>query len=50
NDPKELLICVPMRSEWLFYWIKGEKYCARRWARKCIKTSCNQIKFEEAIL
>lgn len=34
NDPKELLICVPMRSEWLFYWIKGEKYCARRWARK----------------
>ncbi|HGB7655489.1 TPA: hypothetical protein ACIV8U_004489, partial [Salmonella enterica subsp. enterica serovar Saintpaul] len=19
NDPKELLICVPMRSEWLFY-------------------------------
>ncbi|MDI5817422.1 hypothetical protein MJI46_31610, partial [Salmonella enterica subsp. enterica serovar Cerro] len=36
NDPKELLICVPMRSEWLFYWIKGEKYCARRWARKSI--------------
>ncbi|EDW1641102.1 hypothetical protein EK69_001210 [Salmonella enterica subsp. enterica] len=50
NDPKELLICVPMRSEWLFYWIKGEKYCARRWAQKSIKTSCNQIKFEEAIL
>ncbi|EBJ9051415.1 hypothetical protein NL596_004484, partial [Salmonella enterica] len=40
NDPKELLICVPMRSEWLFYWIKGEKYCARRWARKSIKTLC----------
>ncbi|ECE6504661.1 hypothetical protein DRK09_20430, partial [Salmonella enterica subsp. salamae] len=30
NDPKELLICVPTRSEWLFYWIKGEKHCARR--------------------
>ncbi|EIM9977054.1 hypothetical protein LN974_001534, partial [Salmonella enterica] len=29
NDPKELLICVPTRSEWLFYWIKGEKHCAR---------------------
>ncbi|HGB8245772.1 TPA: hypothetical protein ACIWDO_004318, partial [Salmonella enterica subsp. enterica serovar Saintpaul] len=24
--------------------------CARRWARKNIKTLCNQIKFEEAIL
>lgn len=27
NDLKELLICVLMCSEWLFYWIKGEKYC-----------------------
>ncbi|ECE5346150.1 hypothetical protein DEV37_04155, partial [Salmonella enterica] len=34
NDPKELLICVPTRSEWLFYWIKGEKHCARRRAQK----------------
>ncbi|HCL5342461.1 TPA: hypothetical protein N2G31_000310 [Salmonella enterica] len=37
NDPKELLICVPARSEWLFYWIKGEKHCARRRAQKSIK-------------
>ncbi|WP_348251085.1 hypothetical protein, partial [Salmonella enterica] len=50
NDPKELLISAPIRSEWLFYWIKGEKYSARRWARKNIKTLCNQIKFQEAIL
>lgn len=37
NDPKDLLICVPTRSEWLFYWIKGEKHCARRRVRKSIK-------------
>ncbi|ASG53684.1 hypothetical protein [Salmonella bongori] len=37
NHPKELLIYVPPRSEWLFYWIKGEKHCARRRARKNIK-------------
>lgn len=44
NDPKELLICVPTRSEWLFYWIKGDKYCARRRAYKNIKHYVSKIK------
>ncbi|SUG18789.1 doubtful CDS found within S. typhi pathogenicity island [Salmonella enterica subsp. arizonae] len=44
NDPKELLICVPTRSEWLFYWIKGDKHCARRRAYKNIKHYVSKIK------
>lgn len=44
NDPKELLICVPTRSEWLFYWIKGEKHSARRRARKSIKYYVTRVK------
>lgn len=44
NDPKELLICVPTSSEWLFYWIKGDKHCARRRAYKNIKHYVSKIK------
>ncbi|EBS8364898.1 hypothetical protein JYY36_000502 [Salmonella enterica subsp. diarizonae serovar 50:z:-] len=44
NDPKELLICVPTRSEWLFYWIKGDKHCARRRAHKNIKHDISLVK------
>lgn len=47
NDPKELLICVPTRSEWLFYWIKGEKHCARRRARKSIKHYVTQVNLKK---
>ncbi|ECJ2541648.1 hypothetical protein FNI64_14715 [Salmonella enterica subsp. salamae] len=47
NDPKELLICVPTRSEWLFYWIKGEKHCARRRARKSIKHYVTKVNLKK---
>lgn len=47
NDPKDLLICVPTRSEWLFYWIKGEKHCARRRARKSIKHYVTQVNLKK---
>ncbi len=39
NDPKELLICVPMRSEWLFYWIK-ERNIAPGDGREKISRHC----------
>ncbi|AXC82130.1 hypothetical protein XX58_002326 [Salmonella enterica subsp. salamae] len=47
NDPKELLICVPTRSEWLFYWIKGEKHCARRRAQKSIKYYVSRVNLKK---
>lgn len=47
NDPKELLICVPTRSEWLFYWIKGEKQCARRRAQKSIKYYVSRVNLKK---
>ncbi|EBS7633930.1 hypothetical protein CDR68_08960 [Salmonella enterica] len=47
NDPKELLICVPTRSEWLFYWIKGEKYCTRRRVRKSVKQYVTRVNLKK---
>ncbi|EAA4081448.1 hypothetical protein DO628_05715 [Salmonella enterica subsp. salamae] len=47
NDPKELLICVPTRSEWLFYWIKGEKHCARRRVQKSIKYCVTRVNLKK---
>lgn len=47
NDPKDLLICVPTRSEWLFYWIKGEKHCARRRVRKSIKYYVTRVNLKK---
>ncbi|EAW1719484.1 hypothetical protein AHX05_11680 [Salmonella enterica subsp. indica] len=47
NDPKELLICVPTRSEWLFYWIKGEKHCTRRRVRKSVKQYVTRVNLKK---
>ncbi|ECG8591046.1 hypothetical protein FNI11_15065 [Salmonella enterica subsp. salamae] len=44
NEPKDLLISVPTRSEWLFYWGKEDKYCIRHRARKKVKYYVTNVK------